>query len=102
AERLLIDARVDEDSAEEARLGLRLLRRRLRRAARDVDGHTGIWSSAALLKKRACSPANSSWKIPVGPFLFLAMLPWMSRGAPAGVSSLSFQSMRTMSASCSI
>src|SRR5438552_4758983 len=102
AERLLVDARVDEDRTEEACLRLGFLRRWLWRVSRDVDRHTGIWSSAALLKNRACSPAKSSWKMPVAPLRFFAMLPWMRRGAPAGVSSLSFHSMRTMSASCSI
>src|SRR5581483_8811515 len=102
ADGLLVDVGVDEDRAEEARLGLRLLRRRLRPGALERQRHTGIWSSAALLKKRACSPAKRSWKMPVGPLRFFATLPWMRRGAPAGVSSLSFQSMSTMSASCSM
>src|SRR4051812_27251437 len=102
ADPLLLDASVDEDGAEEGRLLLGLLGRRLRCGALDVDRHTGVSPSAARLKKRACSPAKSRLKTPVGPLRFFATLPWMSRGAPGGVSSLSFQSMRTMSASCSM
>src|SRR6185503_3602776 len=102
ADRVFVDAGVDEDRAEEARLRLGLLRRRLWRVALDVERHTGVSLSGVLLKKRACSPAKRSVKTPVGPLRFFATLPWMRRGAPGTVSSLSRQSMRTMSASCSM
>src|SRR2546425_8336037 len=100
----LVDRGIDEDRAEQRGLGLGILGRRLRRAAFEsvVDRHTGIESSAALLKNFACSLANSSEKMPVGPLRFFAMLPWISFGAPAAVSSLSRQSMSTTSESCSI
>src|SRR5216117_1541881 len=101
AHRLLIDARVDEDSADEACLGLGLLRGRFGTSAHEIERHTGMSVSGALLKNRACSDANSSENGPVGPLRFFATLPWMRRGAPGGVSSLSLQSMRTMSESCS-
>ena len=75
ADRLLIDVRVDEDRAEEAGLCLGLLRRWLRRVARDVERHTGVSLSCVLLKKRACSIAKRSVNVPVGPLRFFATLP---------------------------
>src|SRR5260221_5964048 len=92
---------VDEDRAEEGCFRVGILGRRLRRVARDVERHTGMPSSSLRLKNRACSASKYSSKRPVGPLRFFPMLPWISLGAPGGDSSLSFQSIRTMSASCS-
>src|SRR5436190_610872 len=48
---LLVDARVDEDRADEACLGLGLLRRRFGTSAHEIERHTGMSVSGALLKK---------------------------------------------------
>jgi hypothetical protein len=80
ADDVVVDRGVDEDRAEQRCLRLGILRRRFRRAASEsvLDRHTGIWSSAALLKNFACSAAKRSEKMPVGPLRFFAMLPWIS------------------------
>src|SRR5688572_17484598 len=99
---LLVQVTVEKHGTEERRLGLGILRRGLRRDAVGEDRHTGIPLSSARLKKRACSLSKYSSKCPVGPLRFFATEPLMSRGAPVTTSSLSRQSMITMSLSCSM
>src|SRR5881628_405644 len=98
---LVVQGAVHEHRADERGFGLGLLGRRLD-AALGLQRHAGgPPSSDALEKNLACSLSKRSWNPPVGPLRFFAMAPLMSRGAPAGVSSRSRQSMMTMSASCS-
>src|SRR5205809_4610196 len=85
ADHLVVDVRVDEHRADQAGLGLRLLRRGLWGTSREIERHTGVWSSGALLKKRACSLAKRRLNVPTGPLRFFATEPWMRRGAPAAV-----------------